>query len=216
MNVFNVAGVDVPIVDGPKGICVSGGADSSILLYILLKNSIDPLYIFTLAKDLNGRATAITSANVIEKCIQLSNNSNVIHHVYYKPTQDNSQLFSVPTEFYNKDIIKGFYTGLTKNPPKDIGDSFCGADLNTEHNSRNPLIVKDTEHTTICGLNAKVFTPFINIDKRRIADMYKELWLMDNLYPLTRSCEVVDRLQYYDHCGICWWCKERIWGFGKL
>ena len=53
--------------------------------------------------------------------------------------------------------------------------------------------------------------PFFNLDKRQIAELYKQHNLLDTLFPLTVSC-----ITEITHCGECWFCKERIWGFGKL
>ena len=36
------------------------------------------------------------------------------------------------------------------------------------------------------------------------------------LFPVTRSCELKGKLEYYGHCGKCWWCEERQWGFDQL
>ena len=60
----------------------------------------------------------------------------------------------------------------------------------------------------------------INIIKDTIglptAKIYQELDLMETLFPVTRSCEVTDKIEYYGHCGKCWWCEERHWGFGNV
>ena len=54
--------------------------------------------------------------------------------------------------------------------------------------------------------------------------MYKEANLLDELYPITRSCEYDPTSNYFKniknpgigHCGKCWWCEERKWAFGTL
>jgi 7-cyano-7-deazaguanine synthase in queuosine biosynthesis len=72
--------------------------------------------------------------------------------------------------------------------------------------------------------------PWANTDKQGIAKMYREEKLIDSLLPVTRSCEYDPTSDYYyantwprwgdeirdpylEHCGECWWCKEREWGF---
>ena len=53
------------------------------------------------------------------------------------------------------------------------------------------------------------------MDKKDIARLYEEEGILDDLFPLTRSCENDDTLDY--HCGFCWWCDERKWAFnGRL
>ena len=55
----------------------------------------------------------------------------------------------------------------------------------------------------------------INMDKKDLALIYKEHNLLSTLFPITRSC-VTETMNFDAHCGECWWCKERIWAFGKL
>ena len=46
--------------------------------------------------------------------------------------------------------------------------------------------------------------------------------IVDELFPLTRSCESEEKGQQMldggpeEHCGKCWWCLERQWAFGRL
>ena len=65
--------------------------------------------------------------------------------------------------------------------------------------------------------------PICHINKRDLALLYGQEGILDTVYPLTRSCEHV----YWEedgtpnhptegHCGECWWCEERMWGFGRL
>ena len=59
-----------------------------------------------------------------------------------------------------------------------------------------------------------LLSPWItNLPKKEIAKLYKILDI-ENLYSMTRSCESLTVLDA--HCGECWWCKERMWAFGKL
>ena len=60
-----------------------------------------------------------------------------------------------------------------------------------------------------------IYTPFINKDKKEIAFYYKEHDLMDSLFPKTRTC---NRLfgNGVQHCGDCWSCRERFYGFGII
>ena len=63
--------------------------------------------------------------------------------------------------------------------------------------------------------------PLINIDKQGVKELYEKFGLLDTLYPLTRSCESFTD-DFSKHCGeykdeqdVCWFCKERYWGFGR-
>ena len=55
--------------------------------------------------------------------------------------------------------------------------------------------------------------PFLSIDKKWIAEQYIKYDLMDKIYPYTISCVDLDKTG--EICHKCFWCKERIWAFGK-
>lgn len=200
---IKISDVEIPIVDGPIGINFSGGTDSSLLLYILMTNTTDLIHIFTMASNLKGRSTAIVTSNLIEKMIQLTNNSNIEHHVKYVNEQTRSNITDLPTVFYKNNQIIKWYSGLTANPPEDQ------VSKNEEHSFRDPTTKKEI-------MERRKISPFVNIDKKKIANLYMELGIMDSIFPLTRSCEILRKINYLGHCGECWWCRERKWGFGKL
>ena len=50
--------------------------------------------------------------------------------------------------------------------------------------------------------------------KKDIANLYIEHNLLEKLFPITTSCESLDNVT--EHCGECWWCKERQWAFNRL
>ena len=209
MNEVIIAGVTVPIAQGPLGICMSGGADSSLLLYILLSNTKETIHIFTLASVAKARTSAMVSANVIEKCIQLTGNANVMHYTTYVDFQNNEKLFAMPKEFCNRNIIEYYYSGVTANPPSEISISFIDEAASQVQEKRNPLVTRDI-------ISAHNITPFTNVNKVKIAEMYAELGITDTVFPLTRSCELPNSPGYFGHCDDCWFCKERKWGFGRL
>jgi 7-cyano-7-deazaguanine synthase in queuosine biosynthesis len=202
--------VSIPLIDGKVGLNMSGGTDSSLLLYILLANKKETLEVFTLASDLKGRTSAKIAANVIDKCIELTGNNNINHHVVYVDMQDDGNLFRLPREMISEKRITMMYTGVTANPPKEIADNFLTPIDNSEQNSRDPL----THRPIIIG---DWCCPFFNIDKLKIAEMYESLGLLETLFPLTRSCELENPpSNFLGHCNNCWWCHEREWGFGKV
>tara|TARA_A100001388_G_scaffold243347_1_gene200607 strand:+ start:419 stop:1108 length:690 start_codon:yes stop_codon:yes gene_type:complete len=64
-----------------------------------------------------------------------------------------------------------------------------------------------------------MFRPIINLNKKEVAELYQKFNLQDTLFNQTRSCEnpSAEITQNFEtHCGECWWCKEREWGFGKI
>jgi 7-cyano-7-deazaguanine synthase in queuosine biosynthesis len=62
----------------------------------------------------------------------------------------------------------------------------------------------------------RCYRPFANLDKKGIAELYEHFNLMDTLFPITKSCEAKTYDWTTPHCGTCWWCHERQWGFGRL
>jgi 7-cyano-7-deazaguanine synthase in queuosine biosynthesis len=204
--------IRLSIPDTPIGINFSGGVDSSLLLYLLMSNTSQKIYVFTHVADSKGRAAAITSGQVIEKLIQLTGNSNVDHHLSYHPDLNEDIFTSTAFAYLKSGTVSDVYTAITANPPKDIAESFCTDTVHsTEHSFRDPLITRP-----VFQPDYKWHTPFTNIDKQAIIQMYDKFGLLETIFPSTRSCEAENRIEYYQHCGQCWWCKERIWAFSRL
>lgn len=205
---INIADVNIDIHPEPIGISCSGGADSSLLLYILMKHSTDPIHVFTCSLDSKNRSTLKSASNVVSKIIDLTENYNVYHHYHFvKEGKRIEELFKQQIQFVENKTIKWLYTAITKNPPFDVQRSF--KEPSRENHERHPLIERP-----LYIQNQPIYMPFTNIDKQTIAKMYTELGITDSLFPVTRSCESVTLTE--GHCGECWWCEERLWGFGRL
>lgn len=63
--------------------------------------------------------------------------------------------------------------------------------------------------------------PFVQQDKMATYKAYKDLGMLEDLYPWTFSCEgPVENQNYHgidtEHCGYCLFCLERYYAFGKL
>ena len=162
-----------------------------------------PIHVFTCASKQKNYSSINSNINVIKKCIELTNNTNVFHHIHYveQQTAENFFLYS------HFKLIKVLYTAITRNPPKEVTDTFI--EESTEDWERNPNQNRDLYHR-----NNSIYTPFHRIDKKSISEMYAELGLLSSLFPLTRSCENNQITE--GHCGECWWCEERKWAFNKL
>jgi hypothetical protein len=173
-----------------------------------MKYSNDKIYILSTGNKARQFKNVTTTNNVIQKCIELTGNINIEHHSTFCDHQTLSNIFD-KLDYYRKNkLINIFYTGITANPPKSITDTFIEEVTEVD---RNPTIMKD-----VLRNNNKAYTPWINIDKKKLAQIYKEYNLIDSLFVYTRSCEweaqnVKD--PKLGHCGICWWCQERAWGF---
>lgn len=203
---INFNNISLDIHPGPIGISVSGGADSAILLYILMKYSLDPIHVFSCSSKEKNRISPHVALDVIDKCIDLTKNSNVNHHIYFVDKQTLSSWMAGLILYVNNKLVEIMYTGVTSMPPQEVTESFGVS--NGLEDKRSPKDIRPLYYPN------KIYTPFFNIDKRQICELYKELGVLDELYPVTRSCENL----YFTsgHCGQCWWCKERLWGFGYL
>ena len=211
---ISCAGTDLQIFDKSVGVLVSGGVDSAILLYYLMKHSTSTIHIYSQGFNAKYRRNTIIAPRVVEKCIQLTDNINVVHHINYKDVGTSTSITEAPWIALEEGLINTLVIGTTMNPPDDIASSFT-PELEYE-TTRQP-----TGNNELFIQSGKIYYPWANTDKRGIAEMYKEENLIDSLFPITRSCEYDPTCDYFDnikdpeleHCGECWWCKEREWGF---
>lgn len=212
MKILTIGKATIPLHDGTLGVSVSGGADSAAMLYILMKH-MDPeqkLRIYCFGKT-PTHYSAIAGAQVVaRRCSELTGFVNYEVIADHGPDQYREVLFKNISEDIKAGVITHAYTGITANPPKDIGDSFLGEEFNQVHEARNPEITREET------VNEVIHTPFTNINKQDIAQIYRELDIEDTVYPYTRSCESFDPVHLGTHCGECWWCLERKWGFGHI
>lgn len=207
-------GVRLDLRNGPVGIMLSGGVDSAILLYYLMRYTTDTIHIYTTGSNLKFRRNSIIAPRVVEKCIELTGNNNVVHHIHYDESATDTSMIDAPQEDIDKQKINIVYDGTTMNPPDDIASKFTPAidfDYTRKDSADNVMTYRDD----------KFYMPWANTDKKGIARMYRDENLIESLLPITRSCEYDPTCEYFDnvkdpgleHCGECWWCKEREWGF---
>lgn len=211
MKTYNITDtVEFNVYPGTLGVCVSGGADSALMLYLLLKFSDQPLHVFSVASQEKFHRNTHAAINVISKCTELTKNYNLTHHISYVTAQTKQNLFLVPTQFLETKQVSTIYTGVTKNPPFDVTNNFILPSL--ENDERDPTVIRKTKQ-------GDWYMPWFNLNKQDLSIIYKEYDLIDTLFPVTRSCEWINH-EWDDpgdgHCGKCWWCEERYWGFGKL
>lgn len=207
-----VENVHFNVFNAPVGACVSGGADSALMLYFLLKYTDGPVHVFTFASEEKFLKNPMSSIRVISKCCELTGNYNVSHHIAYGKTQDKINLFKMPKEFLLNGTVNMVYTGVTKNPPAEIINNF--ASENTENDERDPTVIRP-------NVIGKWYRPWTNLDKQDLFHIYQHHNLLDTLFPVTRSCEWENEIKHgsdpgLSHCGKCWWCQERLWGFGHI
>ena len=196
------------------GIKLSGGADSAIVLYMLCK------YISDTEKECVINPITVCHAG---KAFQLQYATKVIFYmqekfpnvqfgehytgVNYLPSSYADVQKSVVDKCYENKLIDCHFVGITKNPPQEIAESFPIQPGPADDRSAGPYRQTVLEH--------KIFRPLINIDKKGVKELYEYFGVLDDLFPLTRSCETFTD-DFSKHCeDKCWFCCERYWGFDR-
>ena len=199
------------------GIWMSGGADSSLLAYVLAKKikeekldiKIQPLSVR------RGRGWNPIYAGQVIDFIESDLNIKMKEHIIYYPPMDNEHYREIEV-FREKDdinfkngLFEILYSGITCNPPSSDKSISRNKERTRDEESERPL-------KTYNGIRYYI-NPFFDINKRHLKMIYDQLKLTDTLFPITRSCEGSDYEtgNYTYHCEKCWWCEERYWAFGK-
>ena len=206
MKTITVAGVDIDIHDGPIGIEMSGGADSSLLFYILLKHATGPIHSIHLCAKYHQPALIKKVTEVIGFCIDdLQSDKKVMLHTAFIYRTLPPIGFFYGKEFVNNGTVNITYTGMTALPTPEEQSTFNVKGPDTIYRDRESGQQKDV-------YSNGTYNPFINIDKKKIKEMYDELKLTYTLFPVTRSCDNPEWTE--GSCCECWWCEERKWAFG--
>lgn len=196
------------------GLKISGGADSAIVGYMLSK------YVAEERSDI--KIIPVTTIHG-EKPFQEIYSKRVIEFLrkefgdifgkhYVNVCKDGPDYVPAQDKIWKEAfLIEGMtrnYSGITANPPKEVMETFRDQGPSDNRNGKNfPTLVRQS------------FRHLVNIDKKGVAELYETLGVMDTLFPITRSCEAYEAWPTYNidkHCGECWWCEERRWGFGRL
>lgn len=175
-------------------VLVSGGIDSTLLLYFLVKEIKD--------NDLNIQLNAITFRSgavyqeEVKKVISYIEEkfSITIPYNYRAPKGWIRNVVSSIFEIYNPDYV---YTG-------------CNLVIENEF---TPTIYLPDDTPPVRGepLNERHLRPFITYDKVKIVEEYIKNDILD-LLKITHSCGI------YSHkeCGECYFCMEKIWAMKKF
>jgi len=233
--------ISVDPLDKNIAVRLSGGPDSSIIYYALcnfFKDYTDVnIYPYTLntalrphsvnkAKgviELVGKLTGKYPAKHYESC-------NLNHRID-NSVESNSQEYTIGQDNLEHEVIENHsidsnYTGLSINCPIDELQAMVESD-NFKYDKvecKKWLSERDVNRTyplysTVGKLgNVTYYMPFARSDKRTVFKLYNYYNLLEDLYPITWSCE--NHMQMYTdtptHCGVCYFCLERLYAFGKL
>lgn len=208
------------------GIWMSGGADSSLLCYLLAeKIQAERLAVKILPLTIDyKRPFAKIAVNVRQKIEELLDANDIfLEHIVYHPAVDKdwtNEELAEQFQLKNKEniILNKFqvlYSGITTNPPREVQEKFHWGVLEDVERKRGNTIHKETVRYFVKDeYEFFEIKPFFQATKQRISDLYGDNDLINSLFPLTRSCEKIGTV--IGHCGECWWCEERKWAFGQL
>ena len=194
------------------GIKLSGGLDSAIVAYLLCKYiheerpdcTLIPFTVIHSFKPYNLWFASKVKWWLKEHfpTVQWHKEHFTIHS---NGDDYNERMEELQEDLKSKNIIDCKFSGVTANPPLEVYKDDTNDEPTPGRDREQEL--KDTSFGRI----------LVNIDKKGVAELYKKFGLMDTLFNVTRTCEETELdPSVTPHCGKCWWCEERRWGFGKL
>lgn len=173
----------------------SGGADSSILLYLMHKYNIENNKNCTIQTYTVPRRTGAKyhTANVIN-CIKTHLKTDIPDTICIGDPDVHHSLFARNAIKEVLEIHKPalLFTGDTKNPDVQLDTTFMPP---ARGRDRNIIILQ----------------PFLPFDKSYVMSLYFKYGVEDIL-KYTHSCSV----EIFGRCNYCFFCKEREWAFSKL
>lgn len=230
-SIMLIDGVKIPFENSWKriGVSLSGGADSALLAYLLLKNSNADFYFTTQIRMWKTRPWQRYVALDVVAWFREKFKNNIFHLENFVPPEMEEPKTTYITDEYgklkpgNRIILRAYneyiahthkldawYAGVNLNP----NETFAGApkDRNTS------VIPVQLKHMGI-----PVIHPFVDVQKDWIIRQYMNNEIGD-LLEITRSCEgEFSNLDYTNYkpyqlvpvCGSCFWCRERAWGIAN-
>jgi hypothetical protein len=104
------------------------------------------------------------------------------------------------------------YNGVTRNPPADSGVP-ASEENHRDHYDRNYIQGSATSLDRGATDFVAEYQPIRNADKRITMWLANELGVLEDLLPITRSCEggPDETENFTKECMQCWWCLERKW-----
>lgn len=197
---------------------VSGGLDSGLMLFLIvktLKEKNSKAKVVPISFEVPTKAKNLESARAIISKVksllgsELFLDSLEVHIPIEHCDIDRKDAFFKDTLFKIKQElgISFEFNGNTKNPPEGIRRDF--------RDDQDRQFGRDDRKSIY---NApKSASPHALVTKKGIVYLYKKLNILNELAPLTLSCDMditeIKERNLPVPCGECWWCRERQWGF---
>lgn len=229
---------DFPKLPTKIVLSLSGGLDSSSLLY-LIANYFPSIDIFPFhSKDIDGPLDTECAINVHRYLKGMFPNIKDLT-IFDVNTSDSVWLEKAQKEL---DSPQGKVNGVprwrnVRGGSKALQNRNAREVMNNRHNtvvvmamSMNPPIKvmvhrgfynvaerkRDPGISDEKQLDYGTYMPYLFVDKKFVAGVYKEHNLMKELYSMTKSCAwgpESGNTNYPDPCGKCFWCNEKEWAF---
>ena len=203
MAEFNVSDVTIPLPEGKKAIGLSGGLDSALLCYLLMREigTDEEITLITfLIPNQSGLQKTATENILALISAKLNDNISYTHELIDVDANTNLAKWNALKEKMESSSIDYFYRATTT-----LADENVFGDINFfEEDSR----LERTDIEMNCeGYN--LISPFINIDKAKLKELYTENNLNDIVEHAVSCISATDL--FPTPCGKCYWCKEREW-----
>jgi len=217
-------------------VSLSGGCDSASALYLALTHFPDIEWLPYTCRDLNAPGDADSAIMFIDKMQKEFPHANlkdiqvfefddkdpkhfadakycINHYERYKDMTVVGMVKILLIDRITRKLMLKYdkplrFDGMSKNPSEE--EMIAGGFLDVSEPRRTH------EDNWLTCFN-QVYQPFINVNKKFIADIYfQHEFLLKEIYPYTKSC--TGTAWWTDNftrvCGKCFWCYERNWAFG--
>lgn len=216
---------DISFPDGTIAVAVSGGLDSTALIYLVckyitdlkLENKIKVKPIHSVCKE-QSNSLAITQSIIEDVYIKYPNiNIDDLEVFYYSLEHSSTSTKSSAHNLFHEKLysngdLKLIVTALTALPSKEIIDSWDITYVDEKRIDSN----RDVHVLRRNGLYN--YKPFINVDKKMIANLHEFLELDKKYVSQTWTCTryAEDTKTFTQPCGKCYHCWEKKWAFGQF
>ena len=193
----------------------SGGTDSALMAWMLCKENPTTEIHFSTLVDTERPTNEWNARELILWYKERFDLNWGKHHIGYFTKGSDEGIYAKrhyhgkhTTSIRKPNELTLLMHGRTANPPADERDKY---NLNLGREEVRDKVERDF----IIGNTYQTYSPFIAVNKRFVAEVYREYNLMD-LFNLTASCIAEDYKTDYFHkpCKKCWWCREKHWAFG--
>jgi hypothetical protein len=214
------------------GIKMSGGTDSSIIAYMLslYKKKYRPdLNLHVITMDHPSKAFQVKFAKQVMLWLENEFDFKFASHTTGRGTETGNyadEQLVLLEKSYKENNLYAHFMGQTTNPLDyhenetlvkewDWRSEERDVEMRGQLEGSGFILSEFEEWQKNDGICYRCYYPLLFVDKKCVADLYQKFDITDSLFPLTRSCEQ-ETNDFSKHCGSCWWCGEREYGFGRL